>query len=784
MPENVLLPGGWRLWNQFALRGPGFPAAGVLRLAPEGLGLAADKFGTVLSGAEWDEFEEFFGTAAVETALALQEIAALPRFRAAVAWQNRAVLSTGIAPFLSWTPSVAGRTSMPRQREELVAHYWQRFCVKNDTIGFFGPVGWGTLDPDRKGVTVDAGTGLIAQSEVYFASWAIDALAKTIGADPALRQWIAPRRVSFARVAEGTLRLPGRPPQDIEPAAQEIFRLCDGARQPSAIAETLGRPVADVLADLADMVRRRWIVWRIEIPASTHPDQHLRAVLERVPDPVVRTRALDKLEVLERGRERVRAVIGDADALVAALSRLEAEFTELTQAAAQRDKGARTAACRALVYSDSRRSATASVGADILAELTPLALCLTAARWMTNRYAEVTTRNLRAAYERLRERQGTVDLASLWMECLPAPYAGSVEDIEEIQAELREHWTRIINAPEGARHVRLSSSDIAGQVREAFEEPGDGWNLSRYVSPDVIVVADSTQAVRRGDFELLIGELHVALNTIGASLFVMQHPDAQSLMDETSADFPGPRVMPMLPKEQPPRWSTRSRPCLVQPEDYYVGMVDYTADPHRPRTTMAADVNVEDRDGRLSVVLPDGAVFNLLDVFGNALTKRVMDRFTLRSDGDHSPRVTVDRMVLARETWRFVADELAFTGEKSEARRFVRARQWRAAHELPRFVFVVSPTEPRPFYVDFDSPVYVNIFAKAARRLARKDPSARVTITEMLPSPEQTWLTDDEGAKYTSELRFVAIDQTTVDQTTIDQTTADRTSADRTAGLP
>jgi hypothetical protein len=74
-------------------------------------------------------------------------------------------------------------------------------------------------------------------------------------------------------------------------------------------------------------------------------------------------------------------------------------------------------------------------------------------------------------------------------------------------------------------------------------------------------------------------------------------------------------------------------------------------------------------------------------------------------------------------------------------------------------VFVVSPAEPRPFYVDFDSPVYVNILAKAVRRLARQDPGGRLTVTEMLPTPDQTWLTDDAGNAYTAELRFVAVDQ-------------------------
>ncbi|MGV9841886.1 lantibiotic dehydratase, partial [Streptomyces fungicidicus] len=130
--------GRWRLWEQFALRGPGFPADGVLRLAPSGLAEAADKFDTdaPLDGSRWEDFSRLFADAAVESAHTLQDIARTPSFREAVAWQNRPVLTSGIAPFLRWTPGVDKRSSMPRQREELVAHYWQRFCVKNDTIGF------------------------------------------------------------------------------------------------------------------------------------------------------------------------------------------------------------------------------------------------------------------------------------------------------------------------------------------------------------------------------------------------------------------------------------------------------------------------------------------------------------------------------------------------------------------------------------------------------------------------------------------------------------------------
>ena len=229
-------------------------------------------------------------------------------------------------------------------------------------------------------------------------------------------------------------------------------------------------------------------------------------------------------------------------------------------------------------------------------------------------------------------------------------------------------------------------------------------------------------------------------------------------MAETTRDFPEPRLLPMLPKERPPRWSARSRPALVREEDYCVALVDHTGDPERPRSVLAADVEVVARGERLVLVLPDGAEFDVLSVFGNALTQLVMDRFSLREEADHSPRVTVDRMVVARESWAFEAGELGFAQEKNEARRFVLTRRWCAEHDLPRFAFVVSPTEPRPFFVDFDAPVYVSILTKAIRRLARTDPHARLRLTEMLPTPEQSWLTDDRNQRYTAELRLVAVE--------------------------
>ena len=75
-----------------------------------------------------------------------------------------------------------------------------------------------------------------------------------------------------------------------------------------------------------------------------------------------------------------------------------------------------------------------------------------------------------------------------------------------------------------------------------------------------------------------------------------------------------------------------------------------------------------------------------------------------------------------------------------------------------RFVFVRSSLEVKPIYVDFESPSAVSILAKVARRAIEHVGGARLTVSEMLPSLDRAWLPGAGGARYTSELRVIAVD--------------------------
>ena len=138
----------------------------------------------------------------------------------------------------------------------------------------------------------------------------------------------------------------------------------------------------------------------------------------------------------------------------------------------------------------------------------------------------------------------------------------------------------------------------------------------------------------------------------------------------------------------------------------------------------------------------------------------IVNGFKIFGPCSHTPRLTIDRLVVSRESWHFAPASLPFAADKSEANRFLAARRWVRDHGLPRCLFVRTPMERKPFYVDFDSPMLVNMFMKKVRRMSEQDtPDSPITMTDMYPTIDQIWLPDAAGQHYTSELRIVAVDQ-------------------------
>lgn len=149
--DDHLLPlgGDWALRRDFAVRSAGFPVVGL------------DAFGGDDEQAR------------------LRDVAADPAFREAVTWQNRGVLASMVDGLLE----AGGAPSKQRRREEVVARYWQRYCSKNDTIGFFGPLAWGDVRDEGPALT-QRSNGLVRERTVHMETWCLERFLQTVTDDP------------------------------------------------------------------------------------------------------------------------------------------------------------------------------------------------------------------------------------------------------------------------------------------------------------------------------------------------------------------------------------------------------------------------------------------------------------------------------------------------------------------------------------------------------------------------------------------------------------------------
>ena len=749
----------WRWWRQVMVRGSGFPANGVLRLASEGLAGKADSLVNVDRGSEvWRAFREEFGEATVDLALELQSIASRDDFLRAVAWQNHRLMDQAIRPFLRWDPAKDNRNFRHRQREELIASYWQRYCVKNDTIGFFGPSGWGSLG-DCARTRFAPGERMLRSSEVFFEAWAIDRLAEVIEEIPGMREWLMPRRLSFIKLDGNALVEPAGRRVMLSPEHVGVLRSCDGTTRTHDIAIRANLDLPVVLEILQDLERRHWISGKLELPVSPWPERDLRRFLEGVGDEKARHQALDWLDALEAAREQARDSTSSGT-LAAALTSMDELFERITGAASTRNEG-RTGGARTLVYHDSSRDIDIELGDDLVAATRPLRLLSRAARWYCSRLGEEVRDTLRDVHRRAVAKHGRpVDLPTIWSASVRALYRSVEASIRQIDEEFAKKWAAIIPVPGEVREVCYRYDDLLPLVEEAFAAPGPGWADARYFSPDMMVSATDLNALHSGDFTLVLGEVHMAINTMRGNCFVTQHPDKTDLVSSVDEDFPEPRLHLVLPKENPPELTVRFHSALIRDRDILVEFSHHTMAADRPGLVLSRDVEVVETDGTVMARLPGGEMFELLDLFAEMLTSMVASRFQLFADRPHMPRVKIDNVVVSRERWRFNSAELDFAAEKDEAARFVRTREWATALGIPRYVFAKSSAEEKPIYVDFTSPVYVNALAKTIRRTnaAERLPDKTITVVEMLPAHDDLWLTDHEGNRYTAELRFTWVD--------------------------
>jgi hypothetical protein len=617
MDDRVALGGDFELSRDFAVRSAGFPASGLTAFGPG------------------DEGER------------LREVARDPVFREAVTWQNPAALANAVARIADGLPAKPSRT---RQREEIVASYWQRYCAKNDTIGFFGPLAWGRIADDGPPLAARSGA-LVSARAVHLEAWAVQALAAQI--DPELVIATGPRA-----------------------------------------------------------------------------EDELRAQLEAHADHAVRERGLAALDRLVQARDALS--VAPREGLTEALAALDAVFVELTGRDPVRNPG-RAYGARTLAYVDCMRDLNVTMGPQLVAELAPaLQVMFEASRWYCG---QVNTIGRRVIERALPDGRGPfmpvlIEVLRTLMS-LPPELAGEC-------AELQRRMSTLLADPDPAT--------VGARAAALFSDHAEAWPLAVHHSADVQIAAADEAAVAAGDYLAVIGDVHPGSNPLTQGVFAHRHPDPAGSLAEFAAAV-GPTIAYLLPPWGP-GLGVDARGVVVLPAD----AISIAAMPGvralgggqtwLPHELLVDGEDLVDRAGAMRVPL--------MEVFGMPIFVTAVRTFDLLPDEDHAPRLTIGRTVLRREGWSVPARDVPQRAQDVAA--FARDRG------MPQRVFAKSPLERKPMYLDIESPVLGRILCRHARQAAAAADDARIAFTEMLPTPEQSWLRDAAGERYVCELRLVAVD--------------------------
>jgi hypothetical protein len=265
-----------------------------------------------------------------------------------------------------------------------------------------------------------------------------------------------------------------------------------------------------------------------------------------------------------------------------------------------------------------------------------------------------------------------------------------------------------------------------------------------------MLAAHSPEAIKRGAFVVVIGEIHPSANGVLYPNVLKLEPDVLAAATRAYADDLAAVVRPALPG------SLFHRAVhYVPPECPALTLLDISWPPPNPARARVLPVGelvvAADVEGRLFVSTRDGSVrLPFRTTVDSYLIGSAPESFKLLQ-GAHVPRVTVDGAVLWRESWRIPSPT---AGGRDDAAVFLAVRRWAREHGLPRRVFVKSAGESKPFLVDFDNPFLVEALAHISSKVECVD------ISEMLPVPEDTWLPDAAGRRYTCELRMCVVDPT------------------------
>ncbi|MEV0327373.1 lantibiotic dehydratase [Micromonospora echinospora] len=755
----------WRALPVLLVRSAGFPAAWLAELTT-GATVAA------LSRRDGpDTIRDAYDEEVRQTSLAvIRRFHAEPGLRDAVQFANLGLWQT-FAPWLDRrVRTVDGWRSQDRQRTDTLTMLLQRYCAKNDTTSHAGPITTAALHRERVGV---AWRPAPLRRHTRLSRWAAERLQESLAGDD--DRWWRPLVTPGCTVRDGELLLArydfGTRRAEFADAVTvarypltsieaEVLRWCDGTRSVtgicrSAAGDATPLPRAEVVAVLRSLAGRGALRTGPTLPYGAYDALPL---IRRWAREVGDRDAERHLDAVESALAEL-ATASDENGRAAAATAVTGAYTAATKGPATRAAGV-TYGDRTVYHEDCDseygdlvlgRPFPGLVERDlafvydlylVLPRIRLLAVRDMLHRWFCRVFgpgASVPVHDFVTAHLR--------DEAAL---------AAGYDEVDALVAAKAQAMARLL-VPAGCAAATHHLDDAAVAAARALV----GRDVPAVCNPDLMVAADGVDALLRGDYLAVVGDLHAAEEGLSHSMFapwVTAACPSGNLGERVAAAYrtllgPDEDLADVTHRHRNKHYARVDLPCL----DVEAADPSPRAVRHRVRLH---ELMVGAGPGGLRLHLPGsdrGLRLTSPPLYWQGVRTRnpfAAFSFPQRVDGvplplgdrPYLPRLVRGRVVLQRAMWGLPATE--FHGRDWYAG-FTAVQRLRARHRLPRHVYVTFPQETKPVYCDLDSPLLV----RQVSRLARAAAGGRVVLSEMLPAPDRLWLTGSRG-KVTAELRY------------------------------
>lgn len=623
-----------------------------------------------------------------------------------------------------------------RSQERRFATYLHRFCAKNDTASFFGPMGYGNLFDDQvSGVEANLPDGKYVDRKVFPAFWLIEALASMAAKDPVLKPFLVCRPHPMLERSETGLRIGDRE-LSLPLAAVQIIQ---AAMQADTVLRDLAtNPLQSAMID--QLVKRGLFTLSLPLPSTIlDPMGWLRGYIERETAGMLAQRP-KVLEVLDQIDLDLCAMQGGS-----LLARIQAarrlEQTAETQSLPTRRSAGGTYADRTLTYEECdgdsgliRFSVDASEALQKRLEPTLNLMAAYGANLAqdvrsicTAAFDTLATGRSRMSYLAFIDGLNKLEQKGALVQSTKAStFAAALHKLAE---------NRLCDGV-----VQLNAADVA-----TLAGPDDGCGL--YTSPDLMFAAANPEDVAGPDCLIVLGETHQFLATWGSQM--MFHPQAETAharaVELVEGIGLGDRLATILHR--------RVHKGLVH-ESFPGAFVEVSGDAGAQAARMAMrDLDVVRNDQGLFLEHREtGRAYGLYHSGDDklhlwAFAPPRVSPAPIRL-GLHTPRIVVGDVVYQRARWEIDTDTVA--GFHQQHDEFNSMRDFRCLatkRGIPRRFFLRVASEKKPLFVDLDSPNACTI----AHELLRSN--GKGSVSEMLPDNDGLWLKDAADNAYCLELR-------------------------------